>query len=289
MGADARILFNGIDPQIARNVVALVEAEIDRLENALSLFRTDSELCRLNRDGHLSKPSGDLRRAVALAHRIASLSGGLFDPTVQALWEAHVDWFADSDHSGLPPEPVIARAREAVDWRKIRLEPDAIRLGDGQRLTLNGLGQGYVTDRVTELLATKGLTSILVDLGEQRAVAPRLDGSPWLIARTNATPIELTHGALATSEGSGCVLGADGAAHHLFDPGTGRSAAHWRTSTVYHASAAVADALSTALFIASADEIQTLLPRLDGTAIWAVDMAGRRRHWSTGPLGGIVG
>ncbi|TQF31179.1 FAD:protein FMN transferase [Bradyrhizobium sp. UNPA324] len=289
MGADARILFSDIEPGCARGIATLVEAEIDRLENALSLFQSGSELCRLNRDGALAEPGGDLRRALALALQVADLTNGLFDPTVQALWEAHVDWFADKTHTGLPPQTVIADARRAVDWRGVRLEPDSIHLGDNQRLTLNGLGQGYVTDRVAELLAAKGFTNILVDLGEMRAIAPRRDGSPWLIARRDADPLHLAEGALATSEGSGCVLGADGAAHHLFDPRSGRSAAHWRTITVHHRSAAVADALSTALSIASADEIQALLPRLSGTAIWATDPAGRHSYWAAGPRDGIVG
>jgi len=289
MGADAHILFDGIDVRTARDTVALVEAEIDRLENALSLFRTNSELCRLNRDGHLPEPSGDMRRALALAVRIATLSDGLFDPTVQPLWEAHVDWFEGHRDAGLPPEHVIAHARQAVDWRKIRIGTDAISLGEGQRLTLNGLGQGYVTDRVAELLVAKGLRHILVDLGEQRAIAPRRDGAPWLITRANATPIRLVHGALATSEGSGCVLGANGAAHHIFDPRSGRSAAHWRTITVHHRWTAVADALSTTLYVASEDEIRAMLPRLEGTAIWATDPEGGRRYWSSGSPDGIAG
>jgi thiamine biosynthesis lipoprotein len=290
MGADARLLFNGVDPYMARSVTASVEAEIERLEMALSLFRPESEICRLNRDGYLAEPSGDLRRALALALRVADLTDGLFDPTVQALWEAHVDWFARGDQVDLPPDELIARARRAVDWRKIELGADAIRLGGGQRLTLNGLGQGYVTDRVTELLAAQGLTSILVDLGEQRALAPRRDGSPWLVERANAAPIRLARGALATSESAGCVLGAAGAAHHLFDPRSGRSAGHWQTITVHHASAAMADALSTALSIASADEINALLPRMDGIALWAVDQTGRRLRWpATGPLDDIDG
>ncbi|MBR0714951.1 FAD:protein FMN transferase [Bradyrhizobium liaoningense] len=290
MGADARLLFNGVDPRIARSLAASVEAEIERLETALSLFRPESELCRLNRDGHLAEPSGDLRRALALALRVADLTGGLFDPTVQALWEAYVDWFARGDRVDLPPDDLIARARRAVDWTKIQLGPDAIRLGDGQRLTLNGLGQGYVTDRVAELLAARGLTNILIDLGEQRALGTRRDGSPWLVERPHAAPIRLARGALATSEGAGCVLGAAGAAHHLFDPRSGRSAGHWRTITVHHASAAVADALSTALSVASADEIDALLPRLDGITLWAVDRTRRRRRWpAAGPLDGIDG
>lgn len=289
MGADAQILFSGIGPGRAKGIAALVEAEIDRLEQALSLFQSGSELCRLNRDGTLAEPGGDLRRAVALALEIADVTGGLFDPTVQALWEAHVDWFADKTHTGLPPQAVIADARRAVDWRRVRLAPGSIHLGDGQRLTLNGLGQGYVTDRVAELLAAEGFSNILVDLGEMRALAPQHDGSPWLIARSGAAPLHLTEGALATSEGSGCVLGAEGAAHHLFDPRSGRSAAHWRTITVHHRSAAMADALSTALSIASAEEIESLLPRLSGTAIWATDPAGQHSTWAVGQHDGIVG
>jgi len=289
MGADASILFSGVGTQAARRAASLAEAEIERLEDALSLFRAGSELCRLNRDGMLAQPSGDLRRAVTLALRIADLTQGLFDPTVQALWEAHVDWFANRAHATLPPEAVIARARQAVDWRRIRLAPETVSLGEAQRLTLNGLGQGYVTERIAELLASCGLKHVLVDLGEQRAIDLRLDGRPWQVACADTRPIRLRHGALATSEGAGCVLGAGGAAHHLFDPRSGRSAAHWRTLTVHHRSAAVADALSTALYIASADEIAAMLPRLDGAAIWATNQAGHRSQWAFRPPEGILG
>jgi thiamine biosynthesis lipoprotein ApbE len=51
-------------------------AEIDRLEDALSLFRDRSEIARLNRDGRLVGPSGDLRRALALGLTVARSTGG---------------------------------------------------------------------------------------------------------------------------------------------------------------------------------------------------------------------
>lgn len=283
MGADATILFHGIDHDTARAAIELVEAEIERLEDALSLFRQDSELCRLNRDQFLQSPSADLRRALTLAIDMAAASGGLFDPTVQALWEAHVDWFAIAPNSGTPPEELIARVRMAVDWRGARIEADAIGLGQGQRVTLNGLGQGYVTDRITELLAARGLKHVLVDLGEQRAMEPRLDGNAWQIARAGQAPIALRRGALATSEGAGCVLGAGGVAHHLFDPRSGRSAAHWKALTVHHRSAAIADALSTTFYIASAEEIAALLPRFPGTVVWARNHANVDRRWIAAP------
>ena len=289
MGADATILFNGIDRDEASHAVGLVEAEISRLEDSLSLFRQDSELCRLNRDGSLVSPSADLRRALTLALDMAAASDGLFDPTVQALWEAHVDWFSTTPGAGTPPDELIARARTAVDWRKVNLAANSIGLGRGQRLTLNGLGQGYVTDRIAELLTSRGLKHVLVDLGEQRAIDARMHGRPWQIARAGAPSVELRRGALATSEGAGCVLGAGGAAHHLFDPRSGRSAARWSTVTVHHhRSAAVADALSTTLYVASAAEIDALIPRFPGTVVWARDDRTVDRRWVSAPVDGVT-
>jgi thiamine biosynthesis lipoprotein len=285
MGADAEILFSGIDEEAARSTIAMVVSEIDRLENALSLFREDSEICRLNRAGVMTMPSGDLRRALALALEVAAVSGGLFDPTVQALWEAHADWFS-AGPDRVPPGHLIAQARTMVDWHRIELAADMIRLGRGQRITLNGLGQGYVTDRVADLLRARGLQHVLVDLGEQRALGPRAGGAPWQVARAGGEPIALTSGALATSEGEGCILGAGGAAHHLFDPRTGRSASHWRRIIVHHRSAAVADALSTALYAASRDEIQAIAARLGGVIVWGTDAEGREHRWSSPPIDG---
>jgi thiamine biosynthesis lipoprotein len=281
MGSEARIIFSGTDEASAHAVAAKVTAEIERLERALSLFREDSEIVRLNRDKILPNPTMDMYRALELALRIAAVTNGLFDPTVQALWEAHVDWFSASPDAGIPPRAVIAHALTAVDWRKIRLEYRSISLGPTQRLTLNGLGQGYVTDRIAHLLRLHGFEHVLVDLGEQRALGPRCDGRPWRIARQGTSGIELNDGALATSEGAGCILGAAGAAHHLFDPRNGRSPLQWRRVTVYHRSAAVADALSTALYAARAHELADMLARLDGVVVWTSDQTGAEQRWES--------
>ena len=119
MGADARLLFCGGDRAVVRAAARMAMAEIDRLEDALSLFRDRSEIARLNRDGRLVGPSGDLRRALALGLTVARSTGGLYDPTVQALWEAHVDWFAARPSAELPPAALIAQARVRVGWRSI--------------------------------------------------------------------------------------------------------------------------------------------------------------------------
>ncbi len=46
-------------------------------------------------------------------------------------------------------------------------------------LTLNGIGQGYVADRVAALLEAEGLTDILIDTGEFRALGGSPEGGEW--------------------------------------------------------------------------------------------------------------
>lgn len=287
MGTDARIIFSGASGRTARSAAEGAAIEIERLEQALSLFRPDSEIARLNRHGILLAPTGDMLRAVRLAVDVADATKGLFDPTVQALWEAYVDWFSISRNREIPPQHLIAKALTAVDWRQIKSADDSIVIGKDQRITLNGLGQGYVTDRIANLLRQRGFNNILVDLGEQRALGPNHDGSPWFVGRRGRAGIELSNGALATSEGIGCILGANGAVHHLFDPRTGRSSHRWQTITVHHPSAAVADALSTAAYCASGDEIKNLVGKFDGLVVWATDQSGRESRWESAvqPIG----
>jgi FAD:protein FMN transferase len=282
MGSEASITFSGLPRARVDAVIPAVTAEIERLEGELSLYREDSAICRLNREGVLANPSADFLRALRLGLAVAEITGS-FDPTVQALWEAHVDWFA-SGGSGLPPDEVVATARSRVDWRGIAIEASAVRLRPGQRITLNGLGQGYATDRVANLLRAHGFDRVLVDLGEPRALGARDDGSPWQIERKDDAPIPIRTGALATSEGSGCVLGAEGHAHHLFDPATGRSADLWRQVIVEHQSAAVADALSTALYALPAETISRVLPRCGSARVYATDQVGGRSRFATRAL-----
>jgi len=281
MGTDAHIIFSGVGHKAARSAAEVAATEIERVEKALSLFRSDSEIARLNRDGILPAPTSDMLCAVRLAVDAADATNGLFDPTVQTLWEAYVDWFSISRDREIPPQHLIAKALHAVDWRKIKLIDDSIVIGEGQRVTLNGLGQGYVTDRIANLLRQRGFNHVLVDLGEQRALGPNRDGTPWLVSRRGIPGIELSNGALATSEGVGCILGAEGAVHHLFDPRTGRSSHRWQTITVHHESAAIADALSTAAYCASGDEIANFVRKLDGLIVWATDHSGRESRWES--------
>jgi len=94
MGAEARIILYHTDRRQAEAAVGAAVAEIDRLEDQFSLYRTDSALSRLNRTGRLDAPSRDMRRLLAQCRRFGDLTGGAFDVTVQPLWRLYADHFA---------------------------------------------------------------------------------------------------------------------------------------------------------------------------------------------------
>jgi thiamine biosynthesis lipoprotein len=137
--------------------------------------------------------------------------------------------------------------------------------------TLNGIAQGYITDRIADLLRDAGMTGVLVDLGEIRALDAPGD-RPWRIGIENprkpggiAETMSLQGAALATSGGYGMAFDAQGRFHHLFDPATGRSATGCLSASAVARDATTADALATALAVAGPDRAQALLTAFGGS------------------------
>jgi len=251
MGADAKLSIAGGDRAEARRLVALTLGEIDRLERCFSLYRRESELVRLNATGRLDAPSIDFR--ILLARALAYWRGteGAFNPAVQPLWTLLAAHFGRSGNGADPDPRAVERARALADPGRVSLTASRVAIAPGMGLTFNGIAQGYVTDRVSELLLAQGCHDVLVQLGEIRA----LPGKPWDVRIAPAgTLLSLENAALATSAPDGTRLSADGRWHHLLDARTGRSAHGVASVTVKAAHATQADALSTALAVAVADE-----------------------------------
>ena len=245
----------------APRLASLAMAEIRRLESVFSIYLPDSSLSRLNRDGALAAPPFELLDCLSLAGAVHRASGGRFDPTVQPLWQAE----ALALQRGSPltdTERTDVRAR--IGWNGVTLAAEAITLRPGMALTLNGIAQGYIADRVATLLADHGLTQALIDTGEMVA----LSGQGWPVHLPDHK-IELRGRALATSAPLGMTFGGDGKTSHILNPGTGRPArSPWKSVTVSAQSAALADAISTAAcLIEVKDAVGTLCNQFPGTIL----------------------
>lgn len=270
LGAKASMAIYHTDEAAAREAIAAGVAELTRLEGVFSLYRADSALVALNRQRALTDAPADLVALVKAAKSFSALSDGAFDPTVQPLWQTYFDHFTkpSPDPAGPPPDR-IAHALSLVGWRGIEIDEHSRRVGlarPGMALTLNGIAQGYITDRVADMLRARGLERMLVDMGETRALATKPDGSAWRIGIANpsqpsalVTTIDVVDRAVATSGGYGTLFDEAGGFTHLIDPANGRTAPANAGVTVIAASAAKADALSTALSIAAPEHRQRIL------------------------------
>lgn len=274
LGADVSILFSGADRTAAEAAVARVVAEVERLESIFSLQRGDSELARLNAQRRLDAPSLDLVEVLTRARALHAATFGRFDPTVQGLWRFHLDWYARDRARPRPRAADISAVLDRVGFSRVRVGAANVELPEGASLTLNGVAQGYITDRASALLREAGFAHVLVDLGETRALGARADGGAWRIALPDGTGLSFSGGALATSSGEATRF-ADNGDHHIFDPTTGRPAMHWRWLSVAHPSALVADALSTGLYCLEPEAAARALRATPGARLWGQTAGGR--------------
>ncbi len=290
LGAEASIALYHPDRAAAERLVGEAVAEVRRLEAVFSLYRPDSALSRLNRTGVLAAPPLDLVRLLATARAFGELTGGAFDVTVQPLWELYARHFAARDADPAGPDPAaVGRALSLVDYRRISVASDRIALGaPGMAVTLNGIAQGYITDRVADLLRAAGVERVLLDLGEIRGIGRHPEGRPWRAgirdpgdAARIAKRVDLDDRALASSAGSGTPFDGSGRIHHLFDPASGRSANRYAGVSVLAPTATAADALSTGLSAMPRERLDSLRGRLRSVTAIFFHRDGRVTTWES--------
>lgn len=90
--------------------------------------------------------------------------------------------------------------------------------------------------------------------------------------------VPLTEWAIATSSGATTRFEPTGRYHHLFSPASGRSAATYATVTVAAPRATLADALSTALFVAPSSATEHILSQVPGAQAWLWFADGSAKH-----------
>lgn len=269
MGAQASMTLYDNDGTRTANAIKAALDEITRLEKVFSLFREDSALSILNRDGVLPMPPIDLVVCLMEARRFFKISGGAFDPSIQPLWELYAKHYKakDADTAG-PAQLAITNAQSLVDFGRVHISMDEIKLGNpNMALSLNGIAQGYITDKVTDLLRRHGFEHVLINMGETRTIGNKPDGLSWQVAiKGTDTTLPLNNQAMATSGGYGTTFDTTGKHHHLFDPATGESTNRWSSISVVAPTATIADALSTAFSVMTKQEINRISKELSVVA-----------------------
>jgi thiamine biosynthesis lipoprotein len=252
LGTDVSMTALHENERTARDAVDAAFAELDKVEDILSIYRPHSELSRLNRDGVLQNPHPYFLSVLRRSQEMSQASGGAFDVTVQPLW---ILYSAAEKSGALPDDAAIESARALVDWRNIRIS-DKVEIEKDMALTFNGIAQGFAADRVLAVLRERGIQHALVNTGELGSLGRKENGDAWQIGiqhpRRADAYIELAKldgRCIATSGDYATAFTPDRAYNHIFNPETGRSPEHFSSVTVVARSGMDADALSTAIFV----------------------------------------
>jgi thiamine biosynthesis lipoprotein len=152
------------------------------------------------------------------------------------------------------------------------------------KLGLGGIGQGYIADKIKELLKRKGVVAGLVNVsGDISTWGKQPDGQQWKVGIKNpmnknkifATfPLEDT--AVETSGNYEKYVTFNGIRYsHIIDTRTGYPATGLTSVTIFAKTTELADALATGVFVLGKEVGMDLVNQLPGISCIMVDDKGR--------------
>lgn len=240
LGAEVNLTLAHSDEGQANRIFKKCVKEIKRLENIFTLYDIYSEISQLNKNGILRNPSDDMVDILEQSYIYHDITDGAFDVTVKPLEQG--------------------MSLDLVGMKKLHVSNKEIRFDKQEMsITLNGIAQGYITDRITELLEAEGLENVLVELGEKRAIAGHPSGRSWLLdVQAMHEPVLLFGKALATSASQN----GDTAKPHIFMPSNGQYAKKHNVVSVLADNATMADALSTGFMSLEPSRIKNIQDHL---------------------------
>jgi len=271
MGTRIHLTVLSDDREAAAAAADATLARMAALEGRLSRYRTTSELSRLHATGRLETASDALLDVLRLSQRVWRLGDGAFDVTVQPVLDLHRGRLG-SGH-GPPSREAIETALARVDQRSVRIEGRSVILArPDARITLDGIGKGYIVDRGVDVLRERGFGSVFVEAGGDLVAAGRKPGgTPWRVGIRHPRQglalqarFDVGDRAVATSGDYMQAFTPDYAHHHIIDPRTGTSAPELASSTVIAPDAATADALATLTLVLGPRRGRALLEDLPG-------------------------
>jgi thiamine biosynthesis lipoprotein len=266
MACRFEVTLPGSDPSglsIARRALA----EVDIHEQQLTIFKETSEVSHINRNAALRPvpvpPS--LFTLLLLCQELTRETQGAFDITSGPLSDC---WGFSKRAGRVPQAHEIEAARSVVGADLVLLDRAAqtVRFQrPGVRLNLGSIGKGYAIDCIAGSMQP-GVRAALLSAGSSslRAIGTGNHRAGWTVGvRHPSRPgkrlavLRMRDCAMATSGCEEQFVEHNGVRYgHVIDPRSGQPARQVLSATVVAPSAAVADALATAFYVAGPEMAQ---------------------------------
>lgn len=149
---------------------AEIAAILNAVDSSLSIYNPHSSLVKFNKMGLGSMEVDTHFQQVFLASQhYYNLTGGLFDITIAPLIQA---WgFGPKRIKVLPTQQDINAILPAVGLYQVKLHGKHLQKENAAtQLDVNGIAQGYSVDLIADYLASKGISSFIVELGGEMRI-----------------------------------------------------------------------------------------------------------------------
>ena len=242
-----------------------VMESVDRKYNSYS---PDSYIDRINRNaGHFVTVDDEMASILKEIVFFSDIFKGAYDVTVMPL--VRLWGFYRDKVDRIPSERDIGTVRPFVDYRKIEINGNEVRIGKGQEIVTGSFIKAYAVDRVVCRMRELGIDDGIINAGGSTiyALGPAA-GDEWDIAvsdpadNRSAYSFSLLNRCLSTSCQSETFVTVDGKRYgHILDPRTGYPSPN-RLVCIASDRCMVGDIVSTGLFCETRDSFTEVLGKI---------------------------
>lgn len=286
LGSPFEITVVANDTLIANEYIAFAVAEVKRVENQISDWIPTTPISLVNQSAGIKpiKVPIEVFELVERSIKISELTSGAFDISYASMDKI---WKFDGSMKIMPTDDAIKKSVSKIDYKNIILDKNEETIflkNEGMKLGLGGIGQGYIADKVHELLLSKGCASGIVNVsGDIKAWGKQINGKPWTVAIVNPlnknkvfATFPLEDNAVETSGSYEKYVTFNGIRYsHIIDPRTGYPAMGVVSVSVFAKKTEIADALATGIFVLGVNVGLDLVNQLKGIECIIVDDKGK--------------
>lgn len=237
-----------------------------RLDNELSMYNKSSDISQINILSGQEKfsTSPEVIEVVKASRKLYDITEGVFNPLIGAVTRL---WKINTGDKILPSRESLDIAINLSDINNLEIndnENSIFLRGRGCVLDLGGIAKGFASEKISDMLKTRGVKSGIIDLGGNiYAIGLKNDGQKWNIgvrdplepSGSPALVLSVRDSAVITSGNYERYKIVDGKRFsHFFDPKTGESIQSDLLSvTIITPDGSLADGLATAFMITGSE------------------------------------